>query len=1280
MKNIYLLLLFASMYGYAQVQNPYLQTPTSNSIWVTWQTDLGTESIVEYGSSSTNLNQTVTGTHDAINSNWIWHKVQLTGLAPNTAYYYRVKTGSQIGPIKRFKTQPIEGTNTGHYRFIVMGDHQRGDNRYGLLVNAAKAKAEAKYGLPLEDHINLIVHTGDQVSEGNILSHWKNVQFGQGAPMTGNLPSITVVGNHDDGGSFGSFPNDGGNIGYYSRLFTYGDDANFHYGNNQGTRGDNYYAFQVANIAFVCVNSNQSWSDQTNWTQQIISSLDQDSSIEWVITDQHHPLYAEQLPGDASSYMKNTLLPIYKNTNKFAMYLSGHAHLYARGALRNEPVYHVINGGASWDQYWTQDIDTDYEDVQKTIIRQLYQIVDIDLDSREMFVETYSIGSSHGNFNEDVLIDSYYLKLDEIAPNTPGISVPSNISLPFEFEGSTYSGTEPYNSTEFQFAGPDGDFSNPIHRVKRDFENIFYDPTATNPTWEIVDLNAGVDIFKLNVTEDKLYQGENYVRVRYRDQSMHWSAWSNPVMFTTTNGQLTPPNPYPIAYFPFNGNIEDESVNGIDYDGGTNDGATFTNDATRGDVIDMDNNDMITIQSGNNAKNGLPTSQMTVSCWVKVDQADVWGGFLGLFQDNGSNESGWLLGTRNQRFSFALASDGNGQLEYLQDNEDFTLGQWYHVAATYNGSVAKIYVNGVEKVSSTTNSGNIEYPSSGWFQIGSYKDDNEDFRHDGSLDEITIWEKALNPQEILDVYNNGVDVGQTQDELILNYLFNGNTNDESSYQKDGTPVNINFINDPSKGNVAEFNNTSYIDVQTGTNGPNDLPTNALTVAAWVSVDEADAWGGFVSYFQDNGSFEKGWILGTRNQRFSIGMKSVGASSMTYMQDVTDFNLNQWYHVAATYDGTTVKLFVNGDEKVTSTAQSGAIDYPTQGWFTVGRYKDDNEDFRHDGKMDDVIVLSRALSQQEILDLVSASTPEFEVISDYKFSGNANDDSPYQKTGTTENVTFVNDTDRGENVVVMDNNGYIDIQTGNNAANDLPETTMTVSTWVKVENADTWGGFISCFQDNGTFERGWVLGTRNQRFSIALKSESTSSLTYLAAPSDFNLNQWYHVLATYDGSTIKLYVDGTEVASSTAQSGAIDYPNSGWYTIGRYKDDNEDFRHDGSLDNMLVLRRVVTNQEIQRLANNQTLLVNKDDQQLQRIKLYPNPVDSLLTVELPENKQQIQELKIINIKGQIISTESYTIDEKSKLIKVNVSKLTAGNYFIILKNSDGTMYQQQFIKK
>jgi outer membrane protein assembly factor BamB len=141
---------------------------------------------------------------------------------------------------------------------------------------------------------------------------------------------------------------------------------------------------------------------------------------------------------------------------------------------------------------------------------------------------------------------------------------------------------------------------------------------------------------------------------------------------------------------------------------------------------------------------------------------------------------------------------------------------------------------------------------------------------------------------------------------------------------------------------------------------------------------------------------------------------------------------------------------------------------------------------------------------------------------------------------------------------------------------LPAQNLTVEAWVALRSATEWGGIIGCIQDNGSFEHGWLLGYRNASFSFALSANGT--LTYLAAPSSFAFNQWYHVVGTYDGSTQKLYINGVLAISSSVQSGPIDYAPAP-YAIGAYQDDNEFYPADGFIREACVYNRALTPAEV-----------------------------------------------------------------------------------------------------
>ena len=142
-----------------------------------------------------------------------------------------------------------------------------------------------------------------------------------------------------------------------------------------------------------------------------------------------------------------------------------------------------------------------------------------------------------------------------------------------------------------------------------------------------------------------------------------------------------------------------------------------------------------------------------------------------------------------------------------------------------------------------------------------------------------------------------------------------------------------------------------------------LPTAAITISAWVSVDSTLENGGIVSAFQDNGNFEKGWVLGYNQKTFSFGLSSKGADDgdgkMTYLSGKTAIELGKWYHVCGVYDGESMQLWVNGQLDGESTEQNGEILYPDKARLAVGAYLDSNESFPLDGRIGQVVVYDLA---------------------------------------------------------------------------------------------------------------------------------------------------------------------------------------------------------------------------------------------------------------------------------------------------------------------------------
>ncbi len=195
-----------------------------------------------------------------------------------------------------------------------------------------------------------------------------------------------------------------------------------------------------------------------------------------------------------------------------------------------------------------------------------------------------------------------------------------------------------------------------------------------------------------------------------------------------------------------------------------------------------------------------------------------------------------------------------------------------------------------------------------------------------------------------------------------------------------------------------------------------MPKHHITASAWATIEEPQGYGCFIGCAQDNGNYEKGWFLGYNDRGFYFALSTKGADDgdgkMTYLVGKTEYEIGRVYHVAGTYDGQTMKLYVNGKLDGTSTAQSGDILYPPKAPLTIGVYKDDDEDFPHKGRLRDVALYDLAATADGIDHLfaprkalvlekpVVQENPNFEWIV-----------QPFLQYATTNEITVVWETTR-----------------------------------------------------------------------------------------------------------------------------------------------------------------------------------------------------------------------------------------------------------------------------
>ncbi len=196
------------------------------------------------------------------------------------------------------------------------------------------------------------------------------------------------------------------------------------------------------------------------------------------------------------------------------------------------------------------------------------------------------------------------------------------------------------------------------------------------------------------------------------------------------------------------------------------------------------------------------------------------------------------------------------------------------------------------------------------------------------------------------------------DSLMLGLSFNegagSTTQDISGHDNTGTLQNGTTWNTTGKyGNSLTFDgSSSFVAIQDS--NALDL-TNSMTISAWIYPTSLSAGINTILAKEDGSSVSYDLIA---NDDTNVPQIYLGGS--TYLRGTNQPPLNTWSYIAATFDGSTIKLYVNG-VLISSSSFSGTLS-ASSNQLTIGK-SPWGEYFQ--GRIDDVRIYNVVLSQSEI---------------------------------------------------------------------------------------------------------------------------------------------------------------------------------------------------------------------------------------------------------------------------------------------------------------------------
>ena len=220
---------------------------------------------VEYGPEPDSLNQTAVGSGEMYDWTTCVHTVELTGLAPNSTYHYRVGGDGEWSDVASFMTAP-QGSRP--VRVGAIADH-------GISSDAEVTTQKMR-----EASLDLVIHAGDisyanDVGAGGVADQtiWDDYQ-NQIQPLAATVPHMYAPGNHEEEAYY-DFD------AYETRFYVQGSNPF-------------WYSFIFESIYFISLSSEHDYepgSQQYNWLEGELQAVDRQATP-WLVVFAHRPMYS----------------------------------------------------------------------------------------------------------------------------------------------------------------------------------------------------------------------------------------------------------------------------------------------------------------------------------------------------------------------------------------------------------------------------------------------------------------------------------------------------------------------------------------------------------------------------------------------------------------------------------------------------------------------------------------------------------------------------------------------------------------------------------------------------------------------------------------------------------------------------------------------------------------------------------------------------------------------------------------------------------------------------
>ncbi len=191
---------------------------------------------------------------------------------------------------------------------------------------------------------------------------------------------------------------------------------------------------------------------------------------------------------------------------------------------------------------------------------------------------------------------------------------------------------------------------------------------------------------------------------------------------------------------------------------------------------------------------------------------------------------------------------------------------------------------------------------------------------------------------------------------------------------------------------------------------------------------------------------------------------------------------------------------------------------------------------------------------------------------YLFNGNANDDSGNGNHGIIHNTQPTDDRyGNSDSAYLFGINKYITINSDSTL--DITQE-ITMAAWIYLNSGSSSWQSIFCKGDTSDMNSPYALLIRNYKIAVLLNR--TNYYGHVTVPTD----EWVHIAITWNGTTIKYYINGNKDDIEDSYSSNLNIINSPLIIGMDAPGETEWFN--GKLDDLYLYNRALSDAEIQQL--------------------------------------------------------------------------------------------------